>query len=174
MIHAASDYFYLDCGGGGWVGANPNGFVYFSVPSFSTLLMLFTFPTTVTAGATPSRHGRSPTPSTPWRTSRPLRRSLCSVGSTCSGRSSPVRRTSILSCGRARRRLLSCSGADLEGISPLRCRVSMMSRTACANAVCRRSLSSRSGARCVLECVILRPRFRFIDVLDFRTTFRWT
>ncbi|CDO72187.1 Glycoside Hydrolase Family 20 protein [Trametes cinnabarina] len=25
LIHAASDYFYLDCGGGGWVGANPNG-----------------------------------------------------------------------------------------------------------------------------------------------------
>ncbi|KAI0076763.1 N-acetylhexosaminidase [Panus rudis PR-1116 ss-1] len=25
FIHAASDYFYLDCGGGGWVGANPNG-----------------------------------------------------------------------------------------------------------------------------------------------------
>lgn len=24
-MHAASDYFYLDCGGGGWVGANPNG-----------------------------------------------------------------------------------------------------------------------------------------------------
>ncbi|KAF9266508.1 N-acetylhexosaminidase [Marasmius fiardii PR-910] len=25
LIHAASDYFYLDCGGGGWVGANPLG-----------------------------------------------------------------------------------------------------------------------------------------------------
>ncbi|THH02698.1 hypothetical protein EW026_g230 [Hermanssonia centrifuga] len=25
LIHAASDYFYLDCGGGGWVGANPDG-----------------------------------------------------------------------------------------------------------------------------------------------------
>lgn len=25
LVHAASDYFYLDCGGGGWVGANPNG-----------------------------------------------------------------------------------------------------------------------------------------------------
>ncbi|KAI9069366.1 glycoside hydrolase family 20 protein [Trametes sanguinea] len=25
LIHAASDYFYLDCGGGGWVGSNPNG-----------------------------------------------------------------------------------------------------------------------------------------------------
>ncbi|KAL4249823.1 Beta-hexosaminidase [Abortiporus biennis] len=25
LIHAASDFFYLDCGGGGWVGANPNG-----------------------------------------------------------------------------------------------------------------------------------------------------
>ncbi|KAG5644765.1 hypothetical protein DXG03_007673 [Asterophora parasitica] len=25
FIHAASDYFYLDCGGGGWVGQNPNG-----------------------------------------------------------------------------------------------------------------------------------------------------
>ncbi|TEB39996.1 N-acetylhexosaminidase [Coprinellus micaceus] len=25
LIHAASDYFYLDCGGGGWVGNNING-----------------------------------------------------------------------------------------------------------------------------------------------------
>ncbi|KAI0684527.1 N-acetylhexosaminidase [Cytidiella melzeri] len=25
LIHAASDYFYLDCGGGGWVGENPDG-----------------------------------------------------------------------------------------------------------------------------------------------------
>ncbi|KAL0572960.1 Glucosamine-6-phosphate isomerase (Glucosamine-6-phosphate deaminase) (GNPDA) (GlcN6P deaminase) [Marasmius crinis-equi] len=25
LIHAASDYFYLDCGHGGWVGANPLG-----------------------------------------------------------------------------------------------------------------------------------------------------
>ncbi|KAF5343331.1 hypothetical protein D9758_014190 [Tetrapyrgos nigripes] len=25
FVHAASDYFYLDCGGGGWVGANPLG-----------------------------------------------------------------------------------------------------------------------------------------------------
>jgi len=25
VVHAASNYFYLDCGGGGWVGANPNG-----------------------------------------------------------------------------------------------------------------------------------------------------
>lgn len=25
LIHAASDYFYLDCGAGGWVGANPAG-----------------------------------------------------------------------------------------------------------------------------------------------------
>jgi len=25
LIHAASDFFYLDCGGGGWVGANING-----------------------------------------------------------------------------------------------------------------------------------------------------
>ncbi|KAH8085997.1 N-acetylhexosaminidase [Cristinia sonorae] len=25
LVHAASDFFYLDCGGGGWVGANPNG-----------------------------------------------------------------------------------------------------------------------------------------------------
>ncbi|KIM78434.1 glycoside hydrolase family 20 protein [Piloderma croceum F 1598] len=25
FIHAASDYFYLDCGAGGWVGANPSG-----------------------------------------------------------------------------------------------------------------------------------------------------
>ncbi|KZV60321.1 glycoside hydrolase family 20 protein [Peniophora sp. CONT] len=25
LIHAASDYFYLDCGAGGWVGSNPNG-----------------------------------------------------------------------------------------------------------------------------------------------------
>ncbi|KAI0671147.1 N-acetylhexosaminidase [Trametes maxima] len=25
LIHGASDYFYLDCGGGGWVGANPSG-----------------------------------------------------------------------------------------------------------------------------------------------------
>ncbi|EAU86209.2 beta-hexosaminidase [Coprinopsis cinerea okayama7 len=25
LIHAASDYFYLDCGGGGWIGNNPNG-----------------------------------------------------------------------------------------------------------------------------------------------------
>ncbi|KAH7911725.1 N-acetylhexosaminidase [Hygrophoropsis aurantiaca] len=25
IIHAASDYFYLDCGMGGWVGDNPNG-----------------------------------------------------------------------------------------------------------------------------------------------------
>ena len=24
-IHAPSDYFYPDCGGGGWVGANPTG-----------------------------------------------------------------------------------------------------------------------------------------------------
>ncbi|KAK7434922.1 Glucosamine-6-phosphate isomerase (Glucosamine-6-phosphate deaminase) (GNPDA) (GlcN6P deaminase) [Stygiomarasmius scandens] len=25
FVHAASDFFYLDCGGGGWVGANPGG-----------------------------------------------------------------------------------------------------------------------------------------------------
>ncbi|THU82938.1 N-acetylhexosaminidase [Dendrothele bispora CBS 962.96] len=25
FVHAASDFFYLDCGGGGWVGANPLG-----------------------------------------------------------------------------------------------------------------------------------------------------
>ncbi|RDB14630.1 Beta-hexosaminidase 2 [Hypsizygus marmoreus] len=25
LVHAASDYFYLDCGGGGWVGENING-----------------------------------------------------------------------------------------------------------------------------------------------------
>jgi len=25
IVHAASDYFYLDCGMGGWVGNNPNG-----------------------------------------------------------------------------------------------------------------------------------------------------
>ncbi|EMD39645.1 glycoside hydrolase family 20 protein [Gelatoporia subvermispora B] len=25
IIHSASDYFYLDCGGGGWVGDNPSG-----------------------------------------------------------------------------------------------------------------------------------------------------
>jgi hexosaminidase len=25
LIHAASDYFYLDCGHGGWVGNNING-----------------------------------------------------------------------------------------------------------------------------------------------------
>ncbi|EPQ54821.1 N-acetylhexosaminidase [Gloeophyllum trabeum ATCC 11539] len=25
VVHAASDYFYLDCGGGGWVGSNPAG-----------------------------------------------------------------------------------------------------------------------------------------------------
>lgn len=25
FVHAASDYFYLDCGAGGWVGANING-----------------------------------------------------------------------------------------------------------------------------------------------------
>ncbi|KAJ2926079.1 hypothetical protein H1R20_g11013, partial [Candolleomyces eurysporus] len=25
LVHAASDFFYLDCGGGGWVGANTNG-----------------------------------------------------------------------------------------------------------------------------------------------------
>ncbi|KAJ7068992.1 N-acetylhexosaminidase [Mycena belliarum] len=25
LVHAASDFFYLDCGQGGWVGANPNG-----------------------------------------------------------------------------------------------------------------------------------------------------
>jgi hexosaminidase len=25
FIHAASDYFYLDCGGGGWLGNNING-----------------------------------------------------------------------------------------------------------------------------------------------------
>ncbi|ETW82196.1 glycoside hydrolase family 20 protein [Heterobasidion irregulare TC 32-1] len=25
LVHAASDYFYLDCGGGGWVGAYPEG-----------------------------------------------------------------------------------------------------------------------------------------------------
>ncbi|EJC98414.1 N-acetylhexosaminidase [Fomitiporia mediterranea MF3/22] len=25
IVHAASDYFYLDCGAGGWVGANPAG-----------------------------------------------------------------------------------------------------------------------------------------------------
>ncbi|KAK7689861.1 hypothetical protein QCA50_006500 [Cerrena zonata] len=25
LIHAASDFFYLDCGAGGWVGANPQG-----------------------------------------------------------------------------------------------------------------------------------------------------
>ena len=25
VVHAASDYFYLDCGGGGWVGANVGG-----------------------------------------------------------------------------------------------------------------------------------------------------
>ncbi|KAA1473838.1 hypothetical protein DENSPDRAFT_882330 [Dentipellis sp. KUC8613] len=25
FIHSASDYFYLDCGAGGWVGANPDG-----------------------------------------------------------------------------------------------------------------------------------------------------
>jgi len=25
IIHAASDYFYLDCGGGGWVGQNVLG-----------------------------------------------------------------------------------------------------------------------------------------------------
>jgi hexosaminidase len=25
LIHAASDFFYLDCGGGGWVGDNING-----------------------------------------------------------------------------------------------------------------------------------------------------
>ncbi|KAG6845602.1 hypothetical protein H0H87_006655 [Tephrocybe sp. NHM501043] len=25
LVHAASDYFYLDCGGGGWVGNNING-----------------------------------------------------------------------------------------------------------------------------------------------------
>lgn len=25
LIHAASDYFYLDCGGGGWVGDYPAG-----------------------------------------------------------------------------------------------------------------------------------------------------
>ncbi|EGN98182.1 glycoside hydrolase family 20 protein [Serpula lacrymans var. lacrymans S7.3] len=25
LVHAASDYFYLDCGGGGWVGNNPDG-----------------------------------------------------------------------------------------------------------------------------------------------------
>ena len=27
LVHAASDYFYLDCGAGGWVGNNPQGFV---------------------------------------------------------------------------------------------------------------------------------------------------
>jgi len=25
VVHSPSDYFYLDCGGGGWVGKNPNG-----------------------------------------------------------------------------------------------------------------------------------------------------
>lgn len=25
IVQAPSDYFYLDCGGGGWVGANPSG-----------------------------------------------------------------------------------------------------------------------------------------------------
>ncbi|KAG8770215.1 N-acetyl-glucosamine-6-phosphate deacetylase [Ceratobasidium sp. 428] len=25
VVHAASDFFYLDCGGGGWVGSNPQG-----------------------------------------------------------------------------------------------------------------------------------------------------
>jgi hexosaminidase len=25
LVHAPSDYFYLDCGAGGWVGNNPNG-----------------------------------------------------------------------------------------------------------------------------------------------------
>ena len=25
LVHAASDYFYLDCGGGGWVGDNIDG-----------------------------------------------------------------------------------------------------------------------------------------------------
>lgn len=25
LIHAASDFFYLDCGGGGWLGNNING-----------------------------------------------------------------------------------------------------------------------------------------------------
>ena len=25
IVHAASDYFYLDCGGGGWVGDYPAG-----------------------------------------------------------------------------------------------------------------------------------------------------
>ena len=30
VVHAASNYFYLDCGGGGWVGANPLGFVFLS------------------------------------------------------------------------------------------------------------------------------------------------
>lgn len=25
LIHSASDFFYLDCGAGGWVGANPTG-----------------------------------------------------------------------------------------------------------------------------------------------------
>ena len=27
LVHAASDYFYLDCGAGGWVGNNPQGLV---------------------------------------------------------------------------------------------------------------------------------------------------
>lgn len=25
FVHASSDYFYLDCGGGGWMGGNPDG-----------------------------------------------------------------------------------------------------------------------------------------------------
>ena len=25
VVHAANEYFYLDCGGGGWVGQNVNG-----------------------------------------------------------------------------------------------------------------------------------------------------
>ena len=36
LVHAASDYFYLDCGAGGWVGNNPQGFVLNNI-FFNTL-----------------------------------------------------------------------------------------------------------------------------------------
>ena len=104
-----------------------------------------------TAGVNPSRPGRTcvtsllflssdplsnfahthrHTPSTRSRTSPPRKHPSCSADSTCSGPSSPARRTSTQSRGHAQLRPLRCSGQALVVMSVLRCHACMSSGTA--------------------------------------------
>lgn len=149
IIHAASDYFYLDCGLGGWVGDNVEGNSW--CDPFKTWQKSYSFDPVANMTSEQAELVLG-------GTSHSLKFSQCvliiSQASTSSGPSRLLLPTSTLPSGPAPPPPPRCSGQDRAATLPLPSRVSTTWPTASTRGVSQLSHCSLSGVRSALTPAI--------------------